>query len=74
MRMAAKAERLLRALFEAYVTEPRQLPTAVQQRIDGDLSKKPQALYRVVCNYIAGMTDRYAILEHKRLYDPEERA
>jgi dGTPase len=28
---------------------------------------------RIVCDYIAGMTDRYAILEHRRLFDPGER-
>jgi len=74
MRMASKAERLLRDLFNAYVQEPKQLPTAVQQRMGDDLTTNPARLYRVVCDYIAGMTDRYAILEHKRLYDPEERA
>jgi dGTPase len=30
-------------------------------------------LHRVVCDYLAGMTDRYAIQEYKRLFDPEER-
>ena len=68
--MAAKAERLLRDLFTDYVELPAQLPLEVQQRV-----KQPGAdLHRVVCDYLAGMTDRYAIQEHKRLYDPEERA
>ncbi len=68
VRMAAKAERTLRALFDAYVSESEQLPPETQQRLaeSGDL-------HRVVCDYIAGMTDRYAIQEYKRLYDPEER-
>lgn len=70
MRMATKARRVLRALFEAYLQEPRQLPTEVQQRA----KNSPAGLPRIVCDYLAGMTDRYAIQEYKRLYDPEERA
>lgn len=74
VRMATKAERLLRALFNAYVEEPLQLPNAVQQRLQGEPKRNAPNLHRVVCNYIAGMTDRYAITEYNRLYDPEERA
>ncbi len=69
VRMAAKADRTIRALFDAYVSEPEQLPPETQARLEesgGDL-------HRVVCDYIAGMTDRYAIQEYKRLYDPAER-
>lgn len=69
MRMAAKARRLLTDLFSLYTGDPLQLPTEVQQRAEGD----PTGLHRVVCDYIAGMTDRYAIQEHRRLFDPEER-
>lgn len=74
IRMASKAERLLHALFSAYVEEPRQLPESVQAAVQLDGGNDGAGLHRVVCNYIAGMTDRYAIQEHKRLYDPEERA
>jgi dGTPase len=70
VRMATKAERLLQALFTAYVAQPEQLPTDTQQRV----AEHPEGLHRVVCDYIAGMTDRYAVQEFKRLYDPEERA
>lgn len=70
VRMATKAERLLRDLFNAYVEQPLQLPLETQQRAE----EHEEGLHRVVCDYIAGMTDRYAIQEHKRLYDPEERA
>lgn len=70
VRMATKAERLLQALFGAYVAQPEQLPTETQQRV----TEHPEGLHRVVCDYIAGMTDRYAVQEYKRLYDPEERA
>jgi dGTPase len=69
MRMAAKARRLLTDLFTVYTDDPLQLPTEVQRRADED----PNGLHRVVCDYIAGMTDRYAIQEHSRLFDPEER-
>lgn len=70
VRMAVKAERVLRELFDAYISEPRQLPPELHARAaDSDIG-----LPRIVCDYIAGMTDRYAIQEHKKLYDPEERA
>jgi dGTPase len=69
VRMAAKADRTIRALFDAYVSVPEQLPPETQQRIQ----ESGGNVHRVVCDYIAGMTDRYAILEYKRLYDPEER-
>lgn len=70
VRMASKAERTLRDLFHAYVQEPLQLPPEIQQRAQSH----PGGCERVVCDYLAGMTDRYAIQEHKRLFDPEERA
>lgn len=67
-RMAAKADRTIRALFSAFVEEPAQLPPEAQ----ADISDPGTDLHRVVCDYIAGMTDRYAIAEHRRLFDPEE--
>ncbi len=70
VRMASKAERTLRDLFHAYVQEPLQLPPEIQQRALTHAGGRE----RVVCDYLAGMTDRYAIQEHKRLFDPEERA
>ncbi|MCX6030644.1 MAG: deoxyguanosinetriphosphate triphosphohydrolase [Chloroflexi bacterium] len=69
VRMATKAYRLLTALFEAYVTEPQQLPLEIQARI----RRGPDSLQRVICDYIAGMTDRYAISEYQKLFDPEAR-
>jgi dGTPase len=47
-----------------------QLPTELRNRAE----QPDQDLHRIVCDYLAGMTDRYAIQEHKRLFDPEERA
>lgn len=70
IRMAYKANRLLTALFNAYLEEPRQLPRDVQARME----RGPDLPERVICDYIAGMTDRFAIKEHQRLFDPEERA
>ncbi len=64
VRMQVKAERLVEDLFKAYCLEPLILPDHVQQWI------KPRGLERTICDYIAGMTDRYAIEEHQRLYDP----
>ncbi len=70
VRMAVKAERMLSNLFRAYVDEPRQLPKDTQRRAaDG-----AEGLHRAVCDYLAGMTDRYAIQEYRRLFDIEERA
>jgi len=60
---------MLTALFTAYREEPRQLPKEVQAR----MMRGNEPAERAICDYIAGMTDRYAILEYKRLYDPEER-
>jgi dGTPase len=70
VRMAAKAARTINRLFEAYISEPRQLPFEVQMRV----ANSNVGLHRVVCDYLAGMTDRYAIQEYRRLYDIEERA
>lgn len=77
IRMAYKADHMIRALFRAYIEEPRQLPYEVQARIQalrpGSGQAGPDSPQRVICDYIAGMTDRYAIQEHKRLFDPEAR-
>ena len=64
-RMAAKARRFITQLFEEYIADPRQLPQPIQERCRGD-----ESLHRVVCDYIAGMTDRYALEEHQKLFDP----
>jgi len=64
VRMAVKAERIIGELFEAYRTEPSILPDHVQKNID------LRGLERTICDHIAGMTDRYAVEEHKRLFDP----
>jgi len=67
MRMQVKAHRLIQQLFGAYLEEPRQLPWEVQERLTDSTPE------RVICDYIAGMTDRFAIQEHRKLFDPATR-
>lgn len=67
VRMAEKAEKFLAELFNAYISEPAQLPPTAQVRID------QVGLHRAVCDYIAGMTDRYALDEHAKLFDPHSK-
>lgn len=66
--MRVKAERFLTLLFENYSTNPTLLPREHQLRF---AEHGPE---RVICDYIASMTDRYAQDEYKRLYEPFERA
>ena len=68
IRMQKKAERVVNELFEAYVSEPAQLPREVQARAEAG-----EELHRVVCDYIAGMTDRFALQEYAKMFDPHER-
>lgn len=67
MRMADKAKRFIMDLFNVYMEKPGQLPPSDQQKI------KKWGGQRVICDYIAGMTDRYALDEYKKLFDPYER-
>jgi dGTPase len=64
VRMAVKAERIISDLFKAYQSEPSMLPQHVQNFIG------ERGLERTICDYIAGMTDRFALREHKKLFDP----
>jgi dGTPase len=63
-RMTSKARRIVRELFDAFTQEPRLLPPNYQVAGPG----KEQAQARKVADYIAGMTDRYAMREHRRLF------
>ena len=68
MRMAEKAKRVMSDLFNAFLSEPRQLPPHILARQElGD------SLPRVVADYIAGMTDRYVLEEHSKLFDAFEK-
>jgi dGTPase len=64
MRMQVKAEQILNDLFTAYTSEPAILPKHVQNLI------LERGLQRTICDHIAGMTDRYAVEEHRKLFDP----
>ena len=67
MRMSDKARRFITGLFKVYLEKPEQLPPSDQKKI------KKTGGHRVICDYIAGMTDRYALDEYKKLFDPYER-
>lgn len=67
LRMATKARIIIEALFTEYMNEPRQLPRTSRNRLKTDHKKQ------VITDYIAGMTDRYAMSEYKKLFDPYER-
>lgn len=64
MRMSIKAKRFIEELFRVYVAQPEQLPEEAKRRIPKDKT------IRVVCDYIAGMTDRYALDEYEKLFNP----
>jgi dGTPase len=73
-RMTAKARRVVRELFEVFFNDPSLMPDehkATGARLESTQGTAGRA--RAVADYIAGMTDRYAILEHRRLFDPGER-
>jgi len=60
-RMAAKSRRIVQDLFAAFLSDRRLLPPEFQGRADAEG-------VRAIADYVAGMTDRYAILEHRRLF------
>jgi dGTPase len=74
LRMTTKAKRVMRALFDAMLEDVELMPTEHQEAarrmeaVDGRAGRA-----RAVADYIAGMTDRYAIREYGRLFDPSER-
>ena len=61
LRMASKARRIISDLFATFTSDPRLLPPQYQVAAGGDQMRR-------VADYIAGMTDRYAIKEHQRLF------
>lgn len=69
-RMMSKARRVVEELFTAFMTEPVLLPEDWRR----DLPKADASRARVVADYIAGMTDRYALEEHRKIMDPHYRA
>lgn len=67
VRMAQKAERFITQLFNAYAQEPNMLPDTTQSKLD-KVNGVP--IERIVTDYVAGMTDRFALEEYQRLFDP----
>jgi dGTPase len=66
-RMRVKASKIVRELYEAFLSEPALLPPDYQDK-SGDTAKQ----VRKIADYIAGMTDRYAIREHRRIFSLDE--
>jgi dGTPase len=74
LRMTSKARTVVRELFDALLQDLNLLPPEHRQsaqKLGESLGAAGPA--RAVADYIAGMTDRYAILEHRRLFEPGER-
>ncbi len=69
-RMTSKARRVVKNLFDLFMAEPNCLPTEWFKLTDGKPSEKTA---KVVADYIAGITDRYALDEHARLFDVQAR-
>ena len=67
VRMSSKAYRFIESLFSTYLEQTEQLPPTTQSRL------KKEEKHRVICDYIAGMTDRYALDEYKKFFEPYER-
>ncbi len=73
LRMMGKSQRVVKELFDAFFSEPRLLPpehqrlVKVREQAHGETGRA-----RAVADYIAGMTDRYALLEHRKLFSPSD--
>jgi len=75
LRMTNKADAVISSLFQTFFARPDLLPPEHQQaatQMQADAGDAGRA--RAVADYIAGMTDRYAIVEHERLFDPAKRS
>ena len=67
VRMSNKAYRFITSLYNVYLDKPEQLPPSTHNRL------KKEDKHQVICDYIAGMTDRYALDEYKKFFEPYER-
>jgi dGTPase len=67
MKIVAGAEAVVHDLFARYTSEPKQLPPAWRAAVHEAGSERARA--SIVADFVAGMTDRYAIGEHRRLFD-----
>ena len=66
-RMTSKARRVVADLFDLFLSEPELLPNEWRDRAEAPATDRTA---RVISDYIAGMTDRFALDEHHRLFDP----
>jgi dGTPase len=74
LRMTSKARRVLQQLFDGFFKDVSLMPTEHRdQALRAESAHGSSGRARAVADYIAGMTDRYAILEHQRLFEPGER-
>jgi dGTPase len=74
LRMTAKARRVVHELFAAFFADVTLMPPEHRElALKSEAANPGAGRARTVADYIAGMTDRYAILEHQRLFDPAER-
>src|SRR4029078_9118391 len=75
LRMTNKANSVIRSMFDTFFARPELLPDEHHQGAKKIAAKScAVGRARAVANYIAGMTDRYAIVEHERLFDPGKRS
>jgi len=72
LRMSKKAARVISKMFEAFMDDYRILPTQYHTLSSEMAGDSDSALARVIADYIAGMTDRFAITEYRRLFEPGE--
>jgi len=74
LRMTSKARRVIGELFDAFLDDVNLMPDEHRDAaLRGESERGRAARARAVADYVAGMTDRYAILEHRRLFDPAAR-
>lgn len=64
--MTKSGQRILQAVFKAYVADPTTLPAEIRAKF------RQEGKFRVICDYVAGMTDRFALSEHHRLFEAKE--
>ncbi len=75
LRMTNKAQQVVQSLFAAFMEAPELMPPEYQQAATAGHAQSGDAgRARTVADYIAGMTDRYAVLEHERMFDPAKRS
>jgi dGTPase len=73
--MTTKAQQVVSALFDAFMNTPELMPPEHQANASNLYAEQGMAgRARIVADYIAGMTDRYAVLEHERVFDPAKRS